>query len=114
MKILNDPRGQWIFAQDQRDVKNEFPITTVSEEQIHHYVIDRTFIDKQDVRWIIDFKTAIPKGVGTERFLQDQQQLYQSQLTSYAEALRSIETRTICLGLYFPLFSGWCEWQYEK
>ncbi len=98
--LLTDPRGQWII-QPHMHAKNEYPITTVIDGQIQSLVIDRTFIDENNIRWIIDYKT----GEFSDK------ESYQEQLSRYKEAIQSIDSRPIRLGLYFPLIPLWMEYQ---
>ena len=72
-------------------------------------LVDRTFIDEDGVRWIIDFKTSSHEGGGLEAFLEEQQRRYCDQLERYAR-LFAPQGRPVRLGLYFPLLDGWREW----
>jgi ATP-dependent exoDNAse (exonuclease V) beta subunit len=74
-------------------------------------VIDRTFVDNQNVRWIVDFKLSRHEGGDRAAFLDRERERYRAQLEMYAQAMRAIETRPIRLGLYFPLLGGWREWE---
>ncbi len=113
--MLNDPRGLWILSQQHHDAHSEYPLTLATDNKIVHYIIDRTFIDTDQQRWIIDYKISEPEIKQTvEDFLDQQQQCYRSQLESYAKAMYLCDNNlTIKLGLYFPLTSLWREWQYE-
>ena len=67
-------------------------------------VVDRTFIDTDGVRWIIDYKTSPHEGSDIEHFLEEQKRRYADQLNGYREAMQAIEPeRTIRTALYFPL-----------
>lgn len=111
-KTIHDTRGQWILD-NHPDAQSEFSLTTVQNEKIIHLIIDRTFIF-EGKRWIIDYKTAQPdKDESVENFLNRQKILYESQLNSYAQAMAKYQHLPIQLGLYFPLFGGWIEMNYE-
>jgi ATP-dependent helicase/nuclease subunit A len=99
---LQDPRGRWILA-CQAQEHSEWALTAVIAGVTQQIVIDRTFVDEQGIRWIIDFKTGS---------LDDKLKLYQQQLEGYAAVLWQLEQRPIRLGLYFPGFGGWQEWGY--
>ena len=77
-------------------------------------VIDRTFIDEDGVRWIIDFKSSDPRSGDLETFLEAEKERYREQLERYARLLSqrdaSSSGRPIRLGLYFPLSGAWLEW----
>lgn len=112
MNMLNDKKGQWILSSEHKDAQNEYALTGVFENKITNIIIDRTFVDEQDTRWIIDYKTSRHEEDDKESFLDQQQERYQPQLEKYAEIMRGIEDKPIKLGLYFPLLNGWREWDF--
>lgn len=106
---LNDKRGQWILSHHQ-DAKSEFALTSKVNNRFEHYIIDRTFIDKDGYRWIIDYKTSKPENKNREDLLQQEKLKYSPQLLQYAKIMHNLDSsKTIKLGLYYPLFSGWCQ-----
>jgi len=76
-------------------------------------VIDRTFVDADGVRWIVDFKTSDHSGGGLDEFLDREQARYRDQLERYGRALSLLDSRPQRLALYFPLVGGWREWEAE-
>jgi ATP-dependent exoDNAse (exonuclease V) beta subunit len=111
---LEDPRGQWILAPDHQHARSEYAMTGRIGEGTSHIVIDRTFIDKDGVRWIIDYKTGSHTGAGIEEFLDREKARYSNQLETYAQVIHMIDDRPIRLGLYFPLLQAWREWSYDR
>lgn len=85
---------------------------TLHAESFGHYVLDRTFVDTQGTRWIIDYKTGDLRDDDVESFLDNELERYRSQLENYAYILNLAEHRPIKLGLYFPLLKGWRSWDY--
>jgi ATP-dependent exoDNAse (exonuclease V) beta subunit len=73
-------------------------------------VIDRTFVDADGVRWIVDYKTSRHEGAGLEEFLDREQERYRPQLERYAALMRKLGPEPVRLGLYFPLLEAWREW----
>ncbi len=110
--VLNDSRGRWILEQHS-EACSEYALSARKDNLIQSYIIDRTFIDNEGKRWIIDFKTNLYQTQPRDKFINEQKQIYKNQLDTYAEIYSQIETKPIHLGLYFPLFLGWCEWQYQ-
>jgi len=100
---LNDNTGRWIISSQHQLSACELPLSIVDDGEIHHMIIDRTFVDKDDVRWIIDYKTGSHSGGNLDEFLEHEQERYRSQLQGYAKAMSKIENRTIKTALYFPL-----------
>ncbi len=97
---LNDTRGQWILS-PQREAQSEYPLTAIINGKIHSFILDRTFVDENNVRWIIDYKNSLLEKNDLEK--------YKMQLMQYHHAMRAFDAREIKLGLYFPLSTEWTE-----
>ena len=106
---LKDERGRWILMPHEK-AASELAITTKINNKFENYIIDRTFIDENGVRWIIDYKVSQPTTKNIEEFLNQERVKYSEQLKNYAQSMTALEPdKTIKLGLYFPLFSRWVE-----
>lgn len=112
-KTLAHPRGRWILDQNHRESGCEFPVTGVVKGRLTRAVFDRLFVDEDETRWIVDFKTSRHAGGDLEGFLDNERVRYQDQLRRYGLLMQNIESRPIRLGLYFPLHSGWRECFFE-
>ncbi|HLB29954.1 MAG TPA: PD-(D/E)XK nuclease family protein [Gammaproteobacteria bacterium] len=111
--ILADARGRWILTLDHQEAVAECALSGVVEGRIDHIIVDRSFVDRDGIRWIIDYKLGTHGGGDKDSFLDREQQRYRAQLERYARIYSSMETRPIRLGLYFPLLAGWREWAYS-
>ena len=109
---LGSTRGRWIFDQTHCDQASERHYTAVLDDEMVEAVLDRSFIDADDVRWIVDFKTSENGQLPAATFIAREVERYRPQLERYARILRLTDARTIALGLYFPAFDGWYEWIY--
>ncbi len=109
-RTLGDARGRWILDAGQRDARNEFALTGVSDGRTVSVIIDRSFVDTDGTRWIIDYKAGAHEGPDLDAFLDREQERYRVQLERYAALMRGLDARPIRLGLYFPLLGGWREW----
>jgi ATP-dependent helicase/nuclease subunit A len=109
LRTLRDPRGRWILD-SHTDAASELPVAGLLDGKLTEAVIDRTFIDENGVRWIIDFKTSVHEGAGLENFLEQEKDRYREQLERYARLMVQRDDRPIRLGLYFPLIGAWLEW----
>ncbi|HSS70113.1 MAG TPA: UvrD-helicase domain-containing protein [Casimicrobiaceae bacterium] len=109
-RLLDDPRGRWLFDAAHRDARSEYALTSDLDGALSDLVLDRTFVDAEGTRWIVDFKFSQHEGAGVDLFLDSEQERYRTKLEQYAEAVRSLDVRPIRLGLYFPLLGGWREW----
>ncbi len=108
---LSDDKGRWILDTHD-DARCEWPLT-LYDSQAQHFVIDRSFVDDDGVRWIIDYKTGDHRDSDLTRFLDDEQSRYRDQLENYAALVRCLEHRPIRLALYFPLFAEWRTWDFD-
>jgi ATP-dependent helicase/nuclease subunit A len=109
--VLEDPRGRWLLRRDHEDARSEHRLTGEVSGAFVSLVLDRTFIDQDGVRWIVDYKTGVHEGGDLDVFLDREGERYQRQLERYAALLARVESRPIRLGLYFPLLKGWREWE---
>ena len=112
---LSDDRGQWVLSA-HAEARSEWALSVPVDGSdptlgVQKVVIDRTFVDEQGVRWIIDFKTGDHRGGQVKEFLDTEQNRYSDQLNRYADIIAKIENRPIRVGLYFPMLKGWREWQ---
>jgi hypothetical protein len=108
---LDDPRGRWLFDPRHSDAHSEYALTGIRDGAPVHVVLDRSFIDAEGVRWIVDFKLSQHEGAARDAFLDSEQARYRPQLDAYAEVVRGLGPQPIRLGLYFPLLGGWREWE---
>ena len=76
--------------------------------------IDRTFVDQDGTRWIIDYKTSRHEEEDVDAFLDHQQERYREQLEKYGALMELQDDKPVKLGLYFPLLQGWREWEYDR
>jgi len=77
-------------------------------------IFDRSFIDENGVRWIIDYKTSQHSGGGLDEFLEREVERYRPQLHRYAMLARKLGPEPVRVGLYFPLMGAWREWAPEN
>jgi ATP-dependent exoDNAse (exonuclease V) beta subunit len=108
---LVDARGRWLFDPHHTDAHSEYALTGIRDGAPVHVVLDRSFVDADGVRWIVDFKLSQHQGAGRDLFLDSEQARYRAQLDAYAEVVRGIGAQPIRLGLYFPLLAAWREWE---
>ncbi|MEG3639099.1 UvrD-helicase domain-containing protein [Magnetococcus sp. PR-3] len=102
--------GRWILSDRHVDAACEKDLTGVLKGRLIRIIIDRTFVDEEGVRWIIDYKTSVHAGRDVDGFLDNEVVRYRQQLEKYALILGALENRPVRLGLYFPLLEGWRWW----
>jgi len=101
--ILSHDKGRWILG-SHKDARCEYPLTQIKNNTYLSRVIDRTFIDEDNIRWVIDYKTGQHMGSDLDLFFENEKLRYHNQLNQYEEILKiSGETRKIKKALYYPM-----------
>jgi ATP-dependent exoDNAse (exonuclease V) beta subunit len=108
LRMQTSERARWILA-DHGNARAEYAISGVDQGEIVRGKVDRTFVDEDGTRWIIDFKTSTHAGGALEVFLDEEQRRYRDQLERYAR-LFAPAGEPVRVGLYFPLLDQWREW----
>ena len=109
LQTTTDARGRWIL-EPHAEAACEYAVSGVVDGTTCTAILDRTFVDEQGVRWIIDYKSGSHEGGNLDNFLEQERKRYQPQLEKYARLLAQKEDRPIRLALYFPLLNAWREW----
>jgi hypothetical protein len=107
--VLADARGRWILG-GHAEAANELRLTARLDGETIDVALDRTFVDAQGTRWIVDYKTGTHEGGDLEAFLNREQERYREQLERYAKVMSGLDGRPVRLALYFPLLRAWREW----
>jgi ATP-dependent exoDNAse (exonuclease V) beta subunit len=105
---IRDERGRWILTR-HAEAQSELELSAVLDNRVVRVKLDRTFIDEEGVRWIIDFKTADTTGSDVDAFLAAQEDKYRADLERYARIMHAPDGRAVRAGLYFPLLGRWRE-----
>ncbi|MFT4047333.1 MAG: 3'-5' exonuclease, partial [Solimonas sp.] len=105
-QLLADPRGRWLFDAAHREARSEWALTAWLDGRPQRFVIDRSFVDADGVRWIVDFKTGRHEGGDVETFVAEERRRYQRQLQTYAILLRRYGPQPVRAALYLPLLDA--------
>jgi ATP-dependent exoDNAse (exonuclease V) beta subunit len=108
-RTAEDERGRWIFASGHRETHSELALTGIAAGRLTGVVIDRSFVDRDGTRWVIDFKTSRHEGGGLEAFLEQELARYRPQLETYVALARGLGPNLVRAGLYFPLLGAFRE-----
>ena len=106
--ILAHDKGKWILAA-HAEAECEFPLSGSDGGIDVRLKLDRTFVDENGTRWIVDYKMATTTSTAIKKFLDQQQEKYRPDLERYARVMRQLDPRPIRMGLYFPLLREWRE-----
>ena len=100
--VLEDPDGRWLLDSARGHAEAEAPYTALVGDDFRNVVIDRTFVDDNGCRWIVDYKTAVPgEGQDLSEFEQVQRDRHRPQLASYARVFSQLDgSRPIRTALY--------------
>ncbi len=112
-QVLKDARARWILSGEHQDARCEHPLSGILDGRLVNVIIDRTFVDADGTRWIIDYKVGTHEGSDIDAFLDTERERYRKQLERYAVLVGKLDARPVRLGLYFPLLCGWREWGVE-
>jgi ATP-dependent helicase/nuclease subunit A len=104
---VEDDTGRWILDAHTEAV-SELALCAYGPSGPETHVIDRSFVDQDGTRWIIDYKTGHREGGDVEGFLRQEAERYAPTLERYAALVRELDaregsSRPIVAALYFPL-----------
>jgi hypothetical protein len=99
--LQQDTRAQWVFSETHHDIHNEYALTGIIEGDIVHVIIDRTFVDNDNRRWIIDYIIA-------EEIIIEE---HRTRVEKYAKIMRLLDAREIWIGIYALMSKKWVEWK---
>ncbi|MDB6083700.1 MAG: hypothetical protein JWN43_1581, partial [Gammaproteobacteria bacterium] len=108
--VHRDPRARWILRSGYRDDVREHALSARWQGDVVRVVFDRSFVDDDGVRWVIDYKTSQHAGGSLEEFLDREVERYRPQLHRYARLAQKLGPEPVRIGLYFPLMRAWREW----
>ncbi len=90
--------------------RSELALTAVIDGVLQSLRIDRSFVDAEGQRWVVDWKTSTHEGGDREVFLDNELARYRGQLERYARVMKLVDPdRPLRVGLYFPLLDAWRE-----
>jgi hypothetical protein len=107
-RVLGDERGRWILA-NHPESACEYSLCGMVDSEIVTVRVDRTFVDEDGIRWIVDYKISSHEGADLEAFLDNERERYRGQLDLYRRIFSVLDERPVRAALYFPLLNGWRE-----
>lgn len=105
----DDPQGRWLVLDAHRDAASELALTGQIDGRLQSIVIDRSFVDADGQRWVIDYKTSIHEGGDLDGFIANEVRRYRGQLERYARFARELGPQPVRVALYFPLLARFVE-----
>jgi hypothetical protein len=121
--VLADATGRWLLGA-AGESECEFACTSVIDGEVHDVVIDRTFVEPDGRRWIVDYKSSVAFSVSSsvpsssglpsatsdrratdtsviDSFVADEVQRYLPQMMRYARVMDRYDRRPLSVALYF-------------
>lgn len=112
-QILLDTKGRWVLDPDHAESGTEIEFNTTENGVFEKVILDRSFVDEDGVRWIIDYKTTT-LGEPSPGEIESLKLRHRGQLVRYAEILSNVEDRPIKLALYLTDISEFVPIEYEE
>jgi len=109
-RLVRSETAARLLDPDADQAASELGLTAWLDGEFATVKIDRTFVDAEGVRWIVDWKTGSHEGADVEQFLAQEVGRYGAQLERYARVMALHDPRPQCVGLYFPLLDRWKAW----
>ena len=101
-KTTQSPELQWIFDASAQRSAAELVMQEQSSGYVQTHIIDRTFIDAQGIRWIIDYKSSeVADTQSEDEFVEEQIELYSKQLQRYRNLFAEENNQGIKTALLF-------------
>jgi ATP-dependent helicase/nuclease subunit A len=111
--IQNDSQSAFLFA-DYPDQNNEYSIGSNEQGLVKTFRIDRTFVDQNNTRWIVDYKTTLTHAQDIDLFVDEQiEKRHRPQLQHYGALMSKLDDRPIKLAIYFPMLGKLRSWDYQ-
>jgi len=101
-KTLSNQELLWVFDHSQEKSVAEYELQSKNGDVVQNHIIDRSFLDFEDIRWIIDYKSAKkPDSILEEEFIAGQLNLYRPQLKRYHELFKDEKNKGVKTALLF-------------
>ncbi len=109
INVLSDERGRWLLDDSHAESQTEYRLTGYVDGSFRNVILDRTFVDSSNTRWVVDYKTGVSLKDDEAEFLDNEVKRYHDQMVQYKKIVAGFDSRTIRTGLYFPMYPAWRE-----
>ena len=112
-KMLEDERAQWLLNPSHKKSQSPLQLTGWLDDRLIDARIDRSFVDKDGVRWIVGY--CFPEIDGAaESDLDQTVEALRSTWNDFARLARRYAPDPVRIGLYFPYSNTWRQWDPES
>ncbi|MCC6171413.1 MAG: hypothetical protein IT481_05220, partial [Gammaproteobacteria bacterium] len=102
-RVLTDPQGRWLLDPTHRDARSALALSGLHEGRFTSVRVDRSFVDAQGVRWLVDYRVSPHEGSGLEAFVAAELRRHGPRLRRSAALARALGPEPVRLAIYFPL-----------
>lgn len=111
--IQEHSQAHFLF-ENYTESQNEFTLSALENGSVNKYRLDRTFVDHEGVRWIVDYKSTVHDNDDVAEFAAEQvRSRHKAQLEKYGFLFSQVDARPIQLAVYFPLLKQLISWSYD-
>jgi ATP-dependent exoDNAse (exonuclease V) beta subunit len=109
-----NPQLRWALSANQQNAISEYELQSLDDKgEVALHIIDRTLIDDQGTRWIIDYKTSACVDCDSadkrQAFITEQCEYYRPQLQRYGNLMSAQENYPQKWVLYLAEIDEWVE-----
>lgn len=101
-RTVDSAAGRWLLSARHAEAACELAVSGIVDGQLVNAVVDRTFVDADGTRWIIDYKSGYHAGADLATFLEQERERYAAQLERYRRLFQQLENRPVRTALYLP------------
>ncbi len=110
-RVQRDPVADWIFSPRHTGIRTEWALSGVDGGMVRNVVLDRSFVDADDVRWVVDFKSSRHEDRDTlDAFIAREKERYRVTMTRYGGIVSALEGRPVRTALYYPVLGSLVEY----
>ncbi len=100
-QTLTDEAARSILSA-RKHAASELALTGIVNGEMTNVLLDRTYVDAQGQRWVVDYKTTVPHAdMELEDFLRKETNRYRPQMEKYARLASTAFPEPLRLALYF-------------
>jgi ATP-dependent exoDNAse (exonuclease V) beta subunit len=102
LHLAGEEQARWLLFTPHRQAASELRLTGFVDGELRNAVIDRSFVDAEGTRWIVDYKTSQHAGGGLGEFIERELERYAAQLRLYTRLAHGLGPEPVRAALYFP------------
>ena len=102
-RVRADPQGRWLLDPRHRGGTEAIALSGLYDGRFTSVRIDRSFIDEQGQRWLVDYRVSPHEGGDVEAFLAAELRDREPRLRRYAALASALGPEPVRVALYFPL-----------